>query len=198
MEDSRARERVRVKEERDGNLWGARGLDRVADADFLESAEVTGEVMNLDDFLKELQNNETPMRANPGATPQRISVFQSVGRAPQLKAPPLSSPPNSPPLVARLPPPEEQKPPIPQASVRPLQRQAAPVKPARRLVPATVVREQGPSVKEERMMEDEDDGRAESCSSREDGEDRRSFTSSTCLFSADDLRLATIPGQVNL
>ena len=52
--------------------------------DFLDSNNVTGEVMNLDDFLKELQSNETSSRpaSNP---PVRLSVFQSVGKAPELK-----------------------------------------------------------------------------------------------------------------
>lgn len=176
-------------------LWsyGQGAADQVS-ADFLEDgSNVTGEVMNLDDFLKELQHNEQ-QSSSRGLTlasppPQRVSVFASIGRAPELKPRPVV------PELITATPLEEQKPPIPQASVRPCMRDGGAV---RRKAPSTAVREEleereeEPRVKQERLEREDRGGR----SSRESEGDREGYTS-TILgnFSADDLRLATIPGQ---
>jgi len=189
-----AEERVKVKQERperEGiNVWSEQSLDQIS-TDFLQ-ADVTGEVMNLDDFLKELQNNDQPSNINAPRPAPRISVLQSVGRAPELKKKQFSSPVISP---------EDTKPPIPQASVRPQQREVMMPVRGKKIPVATVVREQaatGVNVKTEKMQlnnlerySDDDEG-----GGNEDESSSSHNTSNLQLkFSADDLRLATIPGH---
>lgn len=155
---------------------------------FLDGDEVTGEVMNLDDFLKELQQNETSSRSAAASPPVRLSVFQSVGRAQPLiqRAAGATSP--------RQAEPEEPKPGIPKASVRPQLREVVPAK-RRATAPATAVREEVER-EEERVERAEGVKKERMLSGESIMEDEGGFTSTVCVnFSADDLRLATIPGQ---
>ena len=172
--------------------------------DFFEDADMTGEVMNLDDFLKELQSNETSSR--PASTPPvRLSVFQSVGRAPELKirtnAAEETLEPSLPSIACVPVPPEDQKPAIPKASVRPQLREmgGASGSGKRKAATSTAVRAH---VKKERLDVEEEEATAgesnsKSSSSRKNSkEEQEGFTTTVCVnFSADDLRLATIPGQ---
>ena len=193
---SRERREGRVKEEEARSalaptMWPLASPSSFSTS-FLDGDEVTGEVMNLDDFLKELQQNETSSRS-AASPPVRLSVFQSVGRAQPLTLRPATPEPR--------PEPEEPKPVIPKASVRPQLREVAPPAKRRATASATAVREEAvredervervEGVKKERMLSGEGGMEGEGGVEGEGG-----FTSTVCVnFSADDLRLATIPGQ---
>lgn len=174
--------------------------------DFFEDADMTGEVMNLDDFLKELQSNETSSR--PASTPPvRLSVFQSVGRAPELKIRTNVAEMQEPSMASVAAPPEEQKPAIPKASVRPQLREMGGTG-KRKAATSTAVRAAA-QVKKERLdpleeeMEEEEAEASRvgvesktSSNRKSSKEEQEGFTTTVCVnFSADDLRLATIPGQ---
>ena len=190
----------RLKE--DNNAWTNSIASPISvGSDFFEDADMTGEVMNLDDFLKELQSNETSSR--PASTPPvRLSVFQSVGRAPELKIRTNSSETLEPSLATvAVVPPEDQKPAIPKASVRPQLREMGGGTGKRKAATSTVVRGVA-QVKKERLdpLEEEEEGAAASSKTsstrKSSREDQEGFTTTVCVnFSADDLRLATIPGQ---
>lgn len=189
----------RLKEEQNNTWTNAITSPISVGSDFFEDADMTGEVMNLDDFLKELQSNETSSR--PASTPPvRLSVFQSVGRAPELKIRTNSSETLEPSLAA-VAPPEDQKPAIPKASVRPQLREMGGGTGKRKAATSTVVRG-GAQVKKERLdpVEEEELGAAASSKTsstrKSTKQEKEGFTSTVCVnFSADDLRLATIPGQ---
>ena len=195
----------RLKEEQN-NIWTSSISSPISvGPDFFEDADMTGEVMNLDDFLKELQSNETSSR--PASTPPvRLSVFQSVGRAPELKIRTNAAETLEPSIATVAAPPEDQKPAIPKASVRPQLREIGGTAGTgkRKAASSTAVRG-GAQVKKERLEEEEEEaagasrlgGESKSSSSRKSSkEEQEGFTTTVCVnFSADDLRLATIPGQ---
>ena len=198
----------RLKEEQN-NIWTSSISSPISvGPDFFEDADMTGEVMNLDDFLKELQSNETSSR--PASTPPvRLSVFQSVGRAPELKirtnadGGPLETETLEPSIASVVAPPEDQKPAIPKASVRPQLREIGGTSAGtgkRKAASSTAVRG-GAQVKKERLEEDEEEAAGGSrvggeSSRKSSKEEQEGFTTTVCVnFSADDLRLATIPGQ---
>merc|ERR1719180_162639 len=117
--------------------------------------------MNLDDFLKELQSNETSSR--PASTPPvRLSVFQSVGRAPELKirttadGGPLETETLEPSIATVAAAPPEDQPAIPKASVRPQLREIGGTSGTgkRKAASSTAVRG-GAQVKKERLEEEE-------------------------------------------
>lgn len=194
----------RLKEEQ-SSIWTSSISSPISvGPDFFEDADMTGEVMNLDDFLKELQSNETSSR--PASTPPvRLSVFQSVGRAPELKIRTNAAETEEPSIAAVATPPEDQKPAIPKASVRPQLREMGGTG-KRKAASSTAVRAAA-QVKKERMdplEEEEEEAEAsrvgvESQTSsirKSSNEEQEGFTTTVCVnFSADDLRLATIPGQ---
>ena len=196
----------RLKEEQN-NIWTSSISSPISvGPDFFEDADMTGEVMNLDDFLKELQSNETSSR--PASTPPvRLSVFQSVGRAPELKIRTNAAETQEPSIATVGAPPEDQKPAIPKASVRPQLREMGGMAGTgkRKAATSTVVRGEEAQVKKERLEEEEEaagassrvGGESKSSSNRKSSkEQQEGFTTTVCVnFSADDLRLATIPGQ---
>lgn len=194
----------RLKEEQN-SIWTSSISSPISvGTDFFEDADMTGEVMNLDDFLKELQSNETSSR--PASTPPvRLSVFQSVGRAPELKIRTNAEETQEPSMATVAAPSEDQKPAIPKASVRPQLREMGGVG-KRKAASSTAVRASA-QVKKERLdpvEEEEEEAEAsrvgvESKTSsirKSSKEEQEGFTTTVCVnFSADDLRLATIPGQ---
>ena len=194
--------RVDRKTKEDQNdIWtGSIASPMSVGPDFFEDADMTGEVMNLDDFLKELQSNETSSRpaSNP---PVRLSVFQSVGKAPELKIRTSTTDASEPSLPAPPVTAEDQKQAIPKASVRPQLRETGGKGggSGKRKATSTAVRG-GAQVKREKVEEEEEEtagtSRVGVAGKKDCKVEKEGFTSTVCVnFSADDLRLATIPGQ---